>query len=100
MVFKAREREGETGRRVVKSKKMDAMRHTLPRLQLTVPMPMKMGKVGLTLEASWYVYLFEKGWHVLVKNLVHRLYFYFLFAVEWVEYIYTCFKWTAIEIVT
>lgn len=49
-----REREGETGRRVVKRKKMDAMRHTLPRLQLTVPMPIKMGKVGLTFEVSWY----------------------------------------------
>lgn len=44
MVFKDRER----GRRVVKGKKMDAMRGTLPRLQLTVPMPMKTEKVGLT----------------------------------------------------
>lgn len=35
-----------------------------------------------------------------MKNLVHWLYFYFLFTVEWVEYIYTCFKWAGIEIVT
>lgn len=46
------------------------------------------------------VYLFEKGWQVLVKNLVHWLYLYFLFTVEWVEYINTCFKWAGIEIVT
>ncbi len=31
---------------------MDAMRHTLPRLQLTVPMPMKTGKVGLTFDTT------------------------------------------------
>lgn len=41
MVFKE-----SGGRRVVQSRKMDAMRHTLPRLQLTVPMSMRTGKVG------------------------------------------------------
>lgn len=33
-------------------KKMDAMRQPLPRLQLTVPMPIKTGKVGLTFYIS------------------------------------------------
>lgn len=46
--------ELKLGRRVVKSKTMDAMRHMLPRLQLTVPMPIKMGKVGLTFETTLY----------------------------------------------
>lgn len=51
MVFKDREKESEGEDSAgVKSEKMDAMRHTLPRLQLTVPMPIKMGKVGLTFD--------------------------------------------------
>lgn len=31
---------------------MEAMRHALPRLQLTVPVPMKTGKVGFMSEMS------------------------------------------------
>lgn len=38
---------------------MDAMRQTLPRLQLTVPMPMKTGKVGLKFETFGY---FSTSW--------------------------------------
>lgn len=36
----------EDRRRVVKHGKMDAARHAMPRLRLTVPMPMKTEKVG------------------------------------------------------
>lgn len=51
--FKDGEKESK-GEDFVKGKKMDAMRHTLPRLQLTVPMPMKTGKVGLTFESGCF----------------------------------------------
>lgn len=46
MVFKERGKARErTGRDW-----MDAMTHTLPRLRLTVPLPMKRGKVGSHLD--------------------------------------------------
>lgn len=50
-----KERGGKWRRRLAKNEKMEAVRQTLPRLQLTVPMPIKKGKVGLTFTTSGWV---------------------------------------------